>query len=1147
MNPTIIRPPRLDSPSVPRMNSLRLHLRLRALARALALALGFTLALGLGSTGVSTLQAQVPEGVTPKAPTGFELNRWAREPMLRSPVALSHDDRGRLYVVETARRGTVDIDIRSHASWVVDDLANQSVDDLRNFFRSRMSTENSLLNAAWLRDYNQDGLHDWHDLEAVKEKVHWLEDSASLGKADRAKVFAEGFNEEINGVIAGVLPWEDDVFVTIYPDLWRLRDTDGDGVADRKEIVFRGFGVHAAFDGHDLHGLIAGPDGKIYFSVGDNGFSVTNREGRRLHHPNTGGVLRMNPDGSDLEVFATGLRNPQEIAFDDWGNLFAVDNDGDLADERERFVFITEGSDSGWRLHWQFRESGWAVQTRMPNYNPWVDERMWVPRFPGQPAHITPPLSNYSIGPGSFRYNPGTALTDAYRGYFFLIQFPVAKVTAFQIRPRGAGFEMVNEHTFVSGMMASSLDFSPDGALCLGDWDGMWSPSGRGSVWRVDHPEAAKSAVRIAVRDLLREGFGKRSVEELTRLLGHADQRIRLRCQFELVRRREFPALLAIARSNDQPALARAHALWGLGQGGTLRSANELPLADPDPRIRAQAAKVAGTARLRDATPRLIQALKDDDAAVRLQASLALGKISDPSAFDGLVGLLAANADQDGFLRHGAVVGLAGSATPETISALSRHPSSAVRLGAVVALRRLRSPAVQVFLADTDASVSREAARAIHDDDSIPAALPALAARVDKPEWNNEPGMLRRVLSAHYLMGTEAGAQRLAAFAEDPARPEDLRLEAVECLAGWSRTPALDRVQGFVRPLSPRAAALGNETLQSRFNALTRTAGPVLLPALVRVALENHLAVDDAIFAEWAVSEQQSAEVRARSLEMLASRKAAAFTEALPKALASTQPELRLTALRLQAEHRPEAFLSEAIGKGADWPVPERQAAFRLAATLPGTSVSPWLGELLDQLTTRKLQPEISLDVVEAVRRRADPALQPRLAAYEKTVSPLDPLARYRVTLRGGDPKRGQEIFRTHANAQCIRCHEAGGEGQQVGPVLKGIASRVPPEYLLESLVLPSARIADGYATTSVELSNGDEVDGVRLSETGGELTLRMANGVVRRIPRRTILRQTTSSVSAMPPMGEVLTSFELRDLMAYLISLKEPAGASTR
>jgi putative heme-binding domain-containing protein len=113
--------------------------------------------------------------------------------------------------------------------------------------------------------------------------------------------------------------------------------------------------------------------------------------------------------------------------------------------------------------------------------------------------------------------------------------------------------------------------------------------------------------------------------------------------------------------------------------------------------------------------------------------------------------------------------------------------------------------------------------------------------------------------------------------------------------------------------------------------------------------------------------------------------------------------------------------------------------------------------------------------------------------------------------------------------------------------VLKGIASRVPPEYLLESLVLPSARIADGYATTSVELSNGDEVDGVRLSETGGELTLRMANGVVRRIPRRTILRQTTSSVSAMPPMGEVLTSFELRDLMAYLISLKEPAGASTR
>ena len=79
---------------------------------------------------------------------------------------------------------------------------------------------------------------------------------------------------------------------------------------------------------------------KLYFSVGDNGTSVMTKEGKRIHLPNTGCVLRCNFDGAELEVFATGLRNPQEIAFDQYGYLFSVDNDGDLEDERERFVYI---------------------------------------------------------------------------------------------------------------------------------------------------------------------------------------------------------------------------------------------------------------------------------------------------------------------------------------------------------------------------------------------------------------------------------------------------------------------------------------------------------------------------------------------------------------------------------------------------------------------------------------------------------------------------------------------------------------------------------------------------------------------------------------------------------------------------------------
>ena len=108
-----------------------------------------------------------------------------------------------------------------------------------------------------------------------------------------------------------------------------------------------------------------------------HGFGFTTKFLREVL-PHCGAVYRCNPDGSRFEVFAIGLRNPQEIAFDEFGNLFSVDNDGDLEDERERFVYITEGSDSGWRLHWQFRDSGWAKHTGQPLYNPWIAERMWV-------------------------------------------------------------------------------------------------------------------------------------------------------------------------------------------------------------------------------------------------------------------------------------------------------------------------------------------------------------------------------------------------------------------------------------------------------------------------------------------------------------------------------------------------------------------------------------------------------------------------------------------------------------------------------------------------------------------------------------------------------------------------------------------------
>ena len=610
-------------------------------------------------------RVQIPFELDDKS---LKLTLWAKQPMLKNPVALSFDNQGRLFVVETARRGTVDVDIRSHKDWVIDDLSSETIDDIRRLFRTKMAPSLSEQNKSWLQDRNQDGSHDWRDLTTVKERLHLLQDTNDDGKADVAKVYAEGFNQEINGVIAGVLPYRGDVFATIYPDVWKLNDIDGDGYADKKEVFFHGFGVHAAFDGHDLHGLTVGPDGKLYFSVGDNGFSVRTQEGKLLHHPNTGGVLRCNCDGSDLEVFAIGLRNVQELAFDDYGNLFSVDNDGDIREERERFVYITEGSDSGWRLNWQFKKGGWPERTKTPQYCPWIDEKLWLPHWKGQAAYITPPMSEFSVGPGGFKYNPGTALNNRYKGYFFLCEFPVQKITAFTTKPRGAYFEMSDDHTFLFGMMASAINFGPDGSMYIADWDGKWQPNELGSIWAVDDPVLRKSKTRLEVSRLLRDGFGSHTVPFLLKLLSHADQRIRLEAQFELARRNKFDELLDVATGTKAQLLARVHAMWGLGQltisdRKTTRLGRQLPFGDTSFEIRAQAAKLAGTLKIRSAAGSLVKLLKDNNARVQFHAAMALGRAGNRSTVPSLLTLLEHNDDQDAYIRHAAIMGLVGSAS----------------------------------------------------------------------------------------------------------------------------------------------------------------------------------------------------------------------------------------------------------------------------------------------------------------------------------------------------------------------------------------------------------------------------------------------------------------------------------------------------
>jgi quinoprotein glucose dehydrogenase len=440
-------------------------------------------------------------------PAGFSVAAVASEPNLANPVAFCFDPKGRIFVAETHRVFKGVEDNRHHMDWLDDDLAVRTVDDRRAYMVRRMG----------------DQIGKWTEFS---DQVRLLEDRDGDGRYEWSSVFSAGYNNVEDGAAAGVLWMGDWLWFTCIPSLWELRDADGDGQAEEKRAVATGFGVHVALFGHDLHGLTFGPDGKVYFSIGDRGLHVETPAGV-LSNPDSGAVLRCNPDGSGLELFATGLRNPQELAFNEFGDLFTVDNNSDAAD-RARLVHVVEGMQAGWRMSYQY----------LPDRGPFDREKIWHTQNDEQPASIVPPLAYLSEGPSGLVRYPGTGLPAAHDGAFFVCDFlgmPGASgVLEFWVEPQGATYRLARESMFAEGVLATDCDFGPDGGFYISDWVDGWTGTGRGRIHRVVSDDAAAARDRAATAELLRHVHEK-PLGEMPGLMGHADMRVRLAAQGRVV------------------------------------------------------------------------------------------------------------------------------------------------------------------------------------------------------------------------------------------------------------------------------------------------------------------------------------------------------------------------------------------------------------------------------------------------------------------------------------------------------------------------------------------------------------------------------------------------------------------------------------
>lgn len=1087
---------------------------------------------------VPKIQPASDEGVNAikqfKLADGLSIDLWAAEPLLANPVAIATDEKGRWFVAETFRLHAGVSDIRAHMNWLEDELASKDLD-------------------SWLAILKGDPTVDFEKNAKNSERVQLVWDSKGTGKADSSKIFAEGFNEPLSGIGAGVLSRKGAVYFTNIPDLWLLKDTKQTGTADVKQSLARGFGVRTAFLGHDMHGLRIGPDGRLYFSIGDRGANATAVDGSRVVNTETGAVYRCNLDGSGLEIFAVGLRNPQELAFDKFGNLFTGDNNSDAGDPA-RWVYVMQNSDSGWRIGWQFI-------TKPEARGPWLSERLCYPAFPGQAAYHLPPIAVLGNGPSGLTYHPGTGLAPQYKDHFFLANFSGSPsnsgILSVTVTPKGAGFEMSPVEKPIWNILATDVEFGVDGGLYVADWVNGWGMNGKGRIYKMAATGSGADPLLAETQKLIGDGMEKRDVKELRKLLAHPDMRVRQEAQFELAARGEAAALAEVAGANPSQ-LARLHAIWGLGQIAR-KTAQEstVPvglLKDADAEVRAQAAKTLGDLKTPSdkVVSALVPALRDESARVRSFAAIALGNAKAKAAAPALLEALGADKDGDAALRHALSAGLAACAVPEALLEARTNPAAAVRLGAVVALRRLKHEGLAKFLDDADPLVVAEAARAIHDE-SVESAMPALAGLIAKASviaefaegTKEQPGprdaILRRVLNANYRVGQSASAEALAKFAAASGVPEKFRLQALQQLGVWENPPRLDRVMGLHRPLPKRDAAVAVNALRPVLGALlgdTTTSSVFRLEvlSLVERFVFKGASLD---LAAVVANDKEDATVRAKALGAMAARGDEALVQSVNYAATAKAEGLRKEATRLRVDlHLPGGGV-EALSKVLEiGTTGEKQNILTTLGTMPEPAAAAVLEQYLDRLLTGKLPVELHLEVLEAAAKRSEEGVKTRLAKVQDSFSPLEPLAAYKFALAGGSAADGRKVFMEKAEASCIRCHKVNNDGAEVGPVLTGVGKRQTREYLLESIVDPNAKIAAGFETVLVTLKDGSLHAGILKSESDSEITLMQPTGVLEKLQKAQI-KSRDRGPSGMPPLAAVLSKKDLRDLVEYLSSLK--------
>jgi putative heme-binding domain-containing protein len=497
------------------------------------------------------------------------------------------------------------------------------------------------------------------------------------------------------------------VYVHQYPILSVFDDADGKA-ANRKDLINQtGKPTIGGLNDHIPAQIRLGMDGYFYMASGDRGIwgAKSNVDGREIELAG-GGLIRIRPDGTGLEVYSTGTRNHLDVSMTAEDDKFTYDNTDDGHGWWTRFTHMVDGGYYGYPWDYKAPENRNDPNSRKTKTD-------GNPDVPFQPYTLWR-MAEYGGGSpcGAVGYAED-ALPAEYRDNLFHCEWGKGKVQRFVVSRIGGTFKVDQMQDFVTpggDLRPLGIDVTVDG---MGFWVTDWGYGG----WHQKKPQVGrlikvswtgKSQAAPKPAWWLAAATGKKfeaTTAELIEGLKHPAKSVRMVAQRRLAERGANAATDLYRAVGDAaaPAPARWHAIWAL-EGMHVRvlpGATTLEQPDTGPMVaiagagaadrsvRRQAIRELGERRELKAVDTLSGSLADADASIRFQVATALGRIGDAKA---VPALLAKLDDPDLFVRYALFNALnrIGRADPKAwlvILAGLEDKSDAVRTNTTFALR----------------------------------------------------------------------------------------------------------------------------------------------------------------------------------------------------------------------------------------------------------------------------------------------------------------------------------------------------------------------------------------------------------------------------------------------------------------------------